>query len=93
MSQLNGKMSPFLITIDDDVELLLDSQNEKTCKNPLNITLLPKGVSVNDDIGEDSDDEGDDGEDFYSQYAGGEMHDTLFDVNFVETNQNKVGTS
>ena len=48
-------MSPFFITTDDDVELLLDSWNEKLCKNPLNVTLIPKGVTVNDDIGEDSD--------------------------------------
>ena len=91
--QLNGKMSPFFITTDDDVELLFDSQNEKMCKNPLNVTLFPKGVSVNDDIGKDSDDEGNNGEDFFSQYSGGEMHDTFFDVDFVETNQNEVGTS
>ena len=64
MPQLNGKMNPFFITTDDDVELLLDSRNEKMCKNPLNVTLLPKGVSVNDNIWEDSNDEGNDGEDF-----------------------------
>ena len=78
---------------DDDVELLLDYRNEKMCKNPLNITLLPKGVTVNDNIGEDSEDEGDNGGDFCSQYSGGEMHDTFFDIDFVETNQNEVGTS
>ena len=69
MPQLNGKMSQFFITTDDDVELLLDSRNEKMCKNPLNVTLLPKGVSVNDGIGEDSDDEGNNEEDFSSQYG------------------------
>ena len=62
-------------------------------QKPLNVTLLPKGVSVNNDIREDSDDEGDDGEDRSLQYSGGEMHDTFFNVDFVETNQNEIGTS
>ena len=60
MPQLNRKMSPFCITTDDDVELLLDSHNEKICKNPLKVTVVPKGVTVNDDIGEGSDDDRDD---------------------------------
>ena len=94
MLQLNGKMSPFFITTDDDVELLLDSQNEKFCKNPLNITLVWKGVTINDDIGEDSDKESaDDGGDFYSHDGGGGMHDTFFNVDFLGTNEIEIGTS
>ena len=42
MSQLNEKMSSFFITTYDDVELLLDSRNEKLYKNPLNVTLVRK---------------------------------------------------
>ena len=30
------------------------------CKNPLNVTLVPKGLTINDDIRNDSDDESDD---------------------------------
>ena len=92
MPQLNGKMSPFFITTDDDVELLLDSRNEKLCKNPLNVTIVQKGVTINDDIGEDNDEESDDdGGDFCLHYVGGEMHDTFFDVDFLETDEIEVG--
>ena len=57
LPQLNGKMSPFFfITANDNVEFLLDSQNEKICKNPLNVTLVPKGLTFNDDIREDNED-------------------------------------
>ena len=77
--------------------MLLDYWNEKICKNPLNVTIVPKGVTFNDDIGEnsddDSDDEGGDEGDFCSHDGGGEMHDTFFDVDFLETDQIEVGTS
>ena len=46
--------------IDNNVELILYSRNEKFCKNPLNITLVPKRITVNDDIEEDNDEESDD---------------------------------
>ena len=94
MPKLNGKMSPFFITTDDDVELLLDFRNEKLCKNPLNVILVPKGVNVNDDIGEDSDKESNnDVEDFCLHEGRGEIHDTFFDVDFLETDEIEVGTS
>ena len=76
LPQLNGKMRPFFIKIDDDVELLLDSQNDKICKNPFYATLIPKGVTVNDDIGENSDYEEDDGGDFCSHDGRCELYDT-----------------
>ena len=87
-------MNSFFITTDDDVELLLDFRNEKLCKNPLNITLVWKGVTINDDIGEDSDEESDDdGGNFSLHDNRGEMHDTFFDVDFVETDEIEVGSS
>ena len=87
-------MSPFFITTDDDIELLLDSRNEKLCKNPLNTTLVRKWVIVNDDIVEDSDEESDDdGGDLYSHDGGSEMHNTFFDVDILETDQIEVDTS
>ena len=84
----------YTLTTNNDVELLLDSWNEKLCKNPLNVTLVQKGVTINDDIGKDSDEESDDdGGDFCLHDVGGEMHDTFFDVDFLETNEIEVGTS
>ena len=63
LPQFNGRMSPFFIRTYDDIELLLDSQNEKIFKNPLYVTLAPKGVTLNDDISEDSDNDSYDDED------------------------------
>ncbi|KAL5546159.1 hypothetical protein UlMin_005846 [Ulmus minor] len=68
---------------DDDVKLLLDSQNEKLCKNPLNVTLVRKGDEESDG----------DGGDFCSHDGGGGIHDTFFDEDFLETNEIEVGTS
>ena len=97
MPQLNGKMSPFFIMTDDDIELFLDSRNNKIYKSLLKVTILPKGVTVNDEIGEDSDDdsdnEGEDGGDFCSHDGRGEMHNSFFDIDFLKTNQIEVGTS
>ena len=66
-------------------------------KNPLHVTLVPKGVTVNDDIGEDSDDYNDDKEDnvgdFCLHNGRDELYNTFFDIDFLETNQIDVGTS
>ena len=62
-------------------------------QDPLNVTLVPKGVTINDDIGEDSDDKADDKEDFCSHDGGSEMHNTFFDVDILETDQIEVDTS
>ena len=60
LPKLNKKMSPFFITTNDNVKLLLDSRNEKICKNPLNVILVPKEITINDDIEKDSDNDSDD---------------------------------
>ena len=63
-------------------------------QNHLNITLVKKGVTINDDIGEDSDKESDDDRgDFCLHDVGGEMHDTFFNVDFLETDEIEVSTS
>ena len=50
--------------------------------------LLEKGVTINDESDDDSDDVGD----ISSHNSGGRLHETLFDVDFLEIDQNDVGT-
>ena len=57
-------------------------------QNPLNVILIRKGVTINDDIREDSDeDNDDDGGDFCLHDVGGEMHDTFFGIDLLRTDE------
>ena len=62
-------------------------------QNPLKVTSIPKGEIVNDDGDDDSDDDEDDAVDFSLHDGGGGLHDTFFDVDFIQNDQNNVGTS
>ena len=78
---------------DEDVELLLEERNEKISKIPLKVTPIPKGVTVNDHSDSDSDDDEDDAVDLSSHGGYGGLHDKFLDVDFMENDQNDVGTS
>ena len=61
-------------------------------QNPFNVTLIPKEVTINDKSDNDSDDDEDDVVDFSSHNGCGGLHDTFFDIDFLQTDQND-GTS
>ena len=87
------KTSPIFIRIDEDVEIFFEERNERICKIPLKVVLIPKGEIVNKDNDDDSDDAEDDTRDLSLHDGGGGFHDTWFDIDYLVTNQNEVGTS
>ena len=90
---LNGKTNPIFIRTNEDFEIYFQHWNDEICKFPLKIIIIPKGDSVNEDNDEGSDDAENDTRDLSLYNGGGEFHDTWFDVDFLATDQNDVGTS
>ena len=83
LPHLIGKTSPIFIKTDEDIEIFFEERNERICKIPSNVIIIPKGGIVN----EDNDDDNNDVED------GMRFHYTWFDIDYLETDQIDVGNS
>ena len=59
----------------------------------IKVIVIPKGESVNEDSDDDSDDAENDTGDLSLHDGGGGFHNTWFDVDYLSTDQNNMGTS
>ena len=65
LPHLIGKSSPIFIRTGEDVEIFFEERNERICKIPLKVVLIPKGVTVNEGSDNNNDDAEDDIGDFF----------------------------
>ena len=93
LPHLIEKTNPIFIRMDEDIEIFFEERNERICKIPSNVIIIPKGGIVNEDNDDDIDNAEDDTGDLSLQDSGGGFHDTWFDIDYLETDQIDVGNS